>query len=153
MTLKTSLDPVSDLAATDYLVVGIATCFRRDEGELEKIKVVEPVPSAYLESLLQGIPTSYEAVLATTAGSLLDEKELSQLTGRYDAVLCDSFSDRVTATARTYRARPSATQLIPPGTSRTDLNYSTEKKRVLNFKNVVKTEDNVRQHKYTHKKL
>ncbi len=61
--------------------------------------------------------------------------------------------DRVIAAARTYQGQPTVKELVAPGTRRTDLNYSTEKKRVFNFKNVVKAEDNVRQHAYTHKKL
>ncbi|MGF1460192.1 MAG: hypothetical protein ACFBSG_14345 [Leptolyngbyaceae cyanobacterium] len=155
MTNSAILDKASELSATDYLVAGVATCFHRNDGELEAIKVLEPIPSAYLESLLQGIPTSYEVVLATTIGELSQSQptNLRQLTGIDEVHLCENFSDRVIAAARTYHGRPAAQALLSTGTQRTDLNYSTEKKRVLNFKNVVNTEDNVRQHAYTHKKL
>lgn len=153
MTLKTPLDQDSDLTTADYLVAGIATCFLRNEGELETVKVLEPVPSAYLESLLQGIPTSYEIIFATTVGDLSDDGEIARLTRHYNASVGENFGDRVAAAARTYKMRPSATELIPADNPYTDLNYSTEKKRVLNLKKVVKKEDNVRQHKYTHQKL
>ena len=142
-----------DLAAADYIVVGVATCFRREEGEFITLKVLEPIPSAYLESLLEGIPTSYEWVMATTVGELLEADQLLSQTGIADVHLCENFGDRAIAAARTYQGRETAQALLPAGTQRTDLNYSTEKKRLLNFKNVVKAEDNVRQHAHTHKKL
>jgi len=153
MTSQAILDNAPELSAADYLVVGVATCFRRDEGELITVKVLEPIPSAYLESLLQNIPTSYEKVMATTIGDLSGNDNFMGDLGIADVHWCENFSDRVIAAARTYQGRPAAQTLIPVGTERTDLNYSTDKKRVLNYKNVVKAEDNVRQHAYTHKKL
>lgn len=153
MTYNAILETAPDLAAADYVVVGVATCFRRQEDELVTLKVLEPIPSAYLEALLQGIPTAYELVMATTVGDLLETDQLLSQTGIADVHICENFGDRVIAAARTYQGHPTAQTLIPAGTQRTDLNYSTEKKRVLNFKNIVKAEDNVRQHAYTHKKL
>lgn len=153
MTQNALLETAPELAAADYVVVGVATCFRRDEDELVALKVLEPIPSAYLAALLQGIPTSYELVMATTLGELLATDQLRQQTGIADVHLCENFGDRAIAAARTYQGQPDAQTLIPQGTQRTDLNYSTEKKRVLNYKNVVKAEDNVRQHAHTHKTL
>jgi hypothetical protein len=153
MTLNTVVDKTSDITTEDYLVVGVATCFRRDESELEMLKVLEPIPSAYLEALLQGIPTSYSCVMATSVGHLADSNQLANLAGDSDVHLCANFHDRVIAAARTYKTRPAAQALIPTGTSRSDLNYSTEKKRVLNAENIVRAEDNIRQHEYTHKTL
>lgn len=153
MTLNAILEKTPELNAEDYVVVGVATCFRRDESELEMLKVLEPIPSAYLESLLQGIPTSYDRAIAVTLGDLLANPDIAGMTGDQDVHLCENFSDRVVAAARTYKSRPAAQTLIPVGTTRTDLNHSTEKKRVLNFENIVKAEDNVRQHEYTHKTL
>lgn len=153
MTLTNTLQNAPEIAATDYVVVGVATCFHRDESELEMLKVLEPVPSAYLESLLQGIPTSYDRLIAVTVGDLLDNEKISDLTEDKDIHLCENFGDRVIAAARTYQSRPAAQAAIPLGERCSDLNYSIEKKRVLNFENVVKAEDNIRQHEYTHKKL
>ncbi|MEM6519226.1 MAG: hypothetical protein AAF722_07830 [Cyanobacteria bacterium P01_C01_bin.70] len=153
MTHISILENAPELSAGDYVVVGVATCFRRQDGELETLKILEPVPSAYLESLLQGIPTSYEMIMATTLGELLDSSTIIRQTGIADVQLCENFSDRAIAAARTYQGRPSAQTLVAMGNRQTNLNYSTEKKRVLNFKNVVKTADNVRQHAHTHKKL
>lgn len=153
MTHTAILENAPELSAAAYVAFGVATCFRRQEGELETLKVLEPIPSAYLETLLQGIPTSYEMVKATTLGELLDSDALMGQIGIDDVRLCENFSDRAIAAARTYQGRPSTQTLLAIGTQQTHLNYSTEKKRVLNVKNVVKTSDNVRQHAHTHKKL
>jgi hypothetical protein len=60
---------------------------------------------------------------------------------------------RAIAAARTYQSRKEAQSHIPVGTSRNDFNYSTERKRVLNQTRVVRKEDDVKQHEYTHKVL
>jgi ribosomal 50S subunit-recycling heat shock protein len=66
---------------------------------------------------------------------------------------CDDFVDRAIAAARTYKSRPVAQAHIPQGTTKTDFNFSTERKRVLNSERIIKTEDNVKQHAYTHQVL
>jgi hypothetical protein len=153
MTLTTPFANAPDVSSDDYLVIGVATCFRRDDSDLVMLKVVEPVPSAYLESLLQKIPTSYERLLAVQVKQVLEAPDVADLVGEPDVHFCENFSDRVIAAARTYHHQPQAQTRLPLGTVHTDLDYSVEKKRVLNVKNVVKVEDNVRQHAYTHKTL
>ena len=69
------------------------------------------------------------------------------------AQFCDEFTDRAIAAARTYKVRPVAQAHIPVGSSRSDFAYSVERKRVLNSQRLVRTEDNVKQHEYTHKVL
>ena len=151
MTIALTLPP--DLSSHDYLVIGIATCFRREEEETTALEILEPIPSAYLEALLQGIPTTYRWVQGTTLGNLPDVTALAAAIAVSQVQVCENFQDRAIAAARTYQARPGAAALLGTDNPRTDLNYSTEKKRVLNLKTVVKTEDNVRQHEYTHKRL
>lgn len=143
-----------DLAAEDYLLLGLATCFIKADGEVFEVKVVEPIPSAALEALLKGIPTSYQLAVATPLGTILAEAE-PQLLPEFpaDAQFCDEFAFRALAAARTYKSRPEAQVHIPLGTSKTDFNYSTERKRVLNSDRIVKVEDNVKQHAYTHQVL
>jgi hypothetical protein len=153
MTGNPPFPQAPDLLSDDYLALGIATCFQREAGELESIQILEPIPSAYLESLFQDVPTSYQCVVGTTVGAVFNSDQVAELSAEHGAHLCDNFSDRVLAAARTYKSRPEAKTLVPAGSTSTNLNYSTEKKRVLNFKNVVRTEDNVRQHEYTHKQL
>ncbi|MEM1279424.1 MAG: hypothetical protein AAGG53_05230 [Cyanobacteria bacterium P01_H01_bin.152] len=152
MTSNAMLNAAPEISISAYVVVGIATCFQRTDGDLEKLKILEPIPSAYLEVLFQGIPTAYEVIMATTLEELQSDSFMGQAV-LTDVHMCENYRDRLIAAARTYEGRPAAQALIPLHTQRTDLNYSTEKKRVLNFKNIVKAEDNVRQHSHTHKKL
>lgn len=143
-----------DLSADDYIVMGLATCFFKEEGEIHEVKVMEPIPAAALEAIAKGIPTSYQVAIATTLGNLVVGENLQQPPEfPADAQFCDEFTERLTAAARTYKARPVAQAVIPMGTAKTDLNYSIERKRVLNTQRVVRVEDNVKQHEHTHKVL
>jgi hypothetical protein len=143
-----------DLSVDDYIVMGLATCFLKEEGEIHEVKVMEPIPAAALEAIVKGIPTSYKMAIATTLGSLVSGEDLHQPPEfPASAQFCDDFTERLTAAARTYKARPVAQAVIPMGTMRTDLNYSVERKRVLNTQRVVRVEDNVKQHEHTHKVL
>ncbi|NES95050.1 MAG: hypothetical protein F6K32_07410 [Desertifilum sp. SIO1I2] len=144
----------SDVSADDYLVVGLATCFLREEGEVREVQVIEPIPSAALEALFKGIPTSYSMACGTTLGSVVAGESIYKPQEFPEtAQFCEDFVQRAIAAVRTYQSRPSAQELIPQGTIKQDFNFSTERKRVLNALNVVQTEDNVKQHEYTHKVL
>ncbi len=150
----TAIAHAPDLATTDYLVVGLATCYIRDDSEVKEVTVLEPVPSAYLEALFQGIPTAYKCLYATTLGAVVsDGSPIMPADAPQEAQFCTDFEVRALAAARTYQARPVATTLIPLGSRHTPTNYSTEKKRVLNLDPVVTPEDNVKQHAHTHKVL
>ena len=144
----------SDLVPESYVLMGVATCYLRQEGETLAVEVVEPIPSAYMETLLQGTPTAYRQVWGTTLGEALsfDPASLTLEDGS-QARPCADFEQRLVAAARTYQSRPQATTIIPVGTRRDDLNYSTVHKRILNPKNKVSKADNVKQHKYTHQVL
>lgn len=145
-----------DLSSDDYCVLGLATCFVRDEGEVEQLTVLEPIPSAALEALLKGIPTSYQIARATTLGEIFQNDTVkipSDLASDTEINLCDRFAERVAAATRTYKSRPEAREHIPLGSTKQDFNYSLERKRVLNNSRVVSAEDNVKQHSHTHKVL
>ncbi|MBF2014263.1 MAG: hypothetical protein IGS23_03425 [Rivularia sp. T60_A2020_040] len=143
-----------DLAPDDYIVIGLATCFIKEEGEVHEVDVIEPIPSASLESLFKGIPTSYKSAVATTLGSVLDG-EIARKPAQLDnsAQIVNDFSERAFAAARTYKRKESAQSLIPLGKTYSDFQYSVEKKRVLNAQRVVNKDDNVKQHSHTHKIL
>jgi len=149
-----SLSNAPDLADDDYLVLGLATCFLKEEGEIHAVEIIEPIPSAALEAIVKGIPTSYQRATATTIGAVLRGDSL-QAPAHFPstAQFCDEFVSRAISAARTYKARPVAKDLVPAGTSRSDFNFSTERKRVLNSQRIVRTEDNVKQHEYTHQVL
>jgi hypothetical protein len=154
MTSTTPIANAPDLSADDYVVLGLATCFIKEDGEVHEVKVVEPIPSAALEAVIKGIPTSYSLAIATNVGSILFD-ETPQMPAGFptNAQFCDEFAYRAIAAARTYKARPVAQSHIPIGTTKTDFNYSVERKRVLNSQRIIRTEDNVKQHEYTHKVL
>ncbi len=154
MTTAIELPNASDLTTDAYIVIGLATCYLKEDGEIEEVQMVEPIPSAALEALFKNIPTSYSHAIATTLGAVVDAKTM-KIPDSFpaSAQFCPDFVERALAAARTYQSRPEAQNLIPIGTTKADFNYSTEKKRVLNADHVVKTEDNVKQHAYTHQVL
>ena len=155
MTTVTSYPNAPDLSADDYIVIGLATCFVKEDGEVHEVQVIEPIPSAALEAIVKGIPTSYKLACATTVGSVLSSSEAPQKPDGFPeaAQFSDEFVQRAIAAARTYKARPVAQEHIPQGTTRDDFKFSTERKRVLNMQRVVTKEDNVKQHSHTHKVL
>jgi hypothetical protein len=154
MTTAISDQDTSDLAADDYVVIGLATCFIKEDGEVHQVDVIEPIPSASLEALMKDIATSYKLAYATTLGTVLDGDTPILPEGFPDsAQFAEEFAQRVFAAARTYKRKESAKTLIPLGTTYTEFNYSTERKRVLNAARVVTKDDNVKQHSHTHKVL
>lgn len=154
MTTVISYPNAPDVSSDDYVVLGLATCFIKEDGEVHEVKVVEPIPSAALEAIVKGIPTSYQVALATNLGTVLEGDSLKLPTDfPSNSQFCDDFSFRVISAARTYKSRPSAQSHIPLGTSRNDFKFSIERKRVLNSQRIIRTEDNVKQHEYTHKVL
>lgn len=142
-----------DLSADDYIVIGLATCFVKEDGEVHEVQIIEPIPSAALEAIVKGIPTSYKLAWATTMGSVLNSEPQKPDIFPASAQFSEEFEQRAIAAARTYKARPVAQEHIPQGTSRDDFKFSTERKRVLNMQRVVTKEDNVKQHSHTHKVL
>ncbi|AFY38108.1 hypothetical protein Lepto7376_1776 [[Leptolyngbya] sp. PCC 7376] len=144
----------TDLTSADYCVFGVATCFVREEGEVKEVEIMEPIPSAAIEALLKGIPTSYKRACATTLGEVFTDNHIVIPRVLGDRLQTpDDLLERTAAAARTYKRRPEAKEHIAIGTTYEAFNFSTEKKRVLNQDNVVSTEDNVKQHSHTHKVL
>ena len=154
MAYSNSPSAQTDLPADSYVVLGFATCYLRQDGEITEIQIIEPVPSAHLETVLKGVPTSYSALAATTLGQAVDNPKTGlPVEAQRSVHLCEDFTERLQATARSYIHRPSATKLLSPGSSFTDLNFSLDSKRILNPKNKVSKSDNVKQHRYTHEVL
>lgn len=154
MATTTFYPNAPDVSADDYLVIGLATCFLKEEGEVHEVQVLEPIPSAALEAIVKGIPTSYQMACATTLGTVLAGDTPQRPDGfPASAQFSDEFVQRAIASARTYKRREVAQSHIPQGTTRDDFKYSTERKRVLNITRVVRKEDNVKQHSHTHKVL
>jgi hypothetical protein len=154
MATATQFLNISDLTKDDYCVFGLAICFLKQEGELEKVAVLEPIPSAALEAIVKGIPTSYEFARAMSLGEVFQDDNPQIPSNLPDnAQLCENFVERAIAATRTYKNQPHLQGLIPLGSQKDDLNFCLEKKRILNAVHVVRTEDNVKQHSHTHKVL
>ncbi|MDV3000473.1 MAG: hypothetical protein N5P05_002079 [Chroococcopsis gigantea SAG 12.99] len=143
-----------DVSGDDYCVFGLATCFLKEEGELQSVEIIEPIPSAAIEAIVKGIPTSYRLACAKSLGQLfIDGVPTIPAEFPPHSQFCDSFDERAIAATRTYKTHPDAQEFIPLGTSREDVNYSTDRKRVLNSVHIVGNDDNVKQHSHTHKVL
>jgi hypothetical protein len=143
-----------DLTDDDYIVLGSGTCFYKEDGEVHQVEIIEPIPSAALEALFKGIPTSYTIACATTIGAVLNNGNFQVPVGfPENAQFSEEFEHRVFAAARTYKRREVAQSLIPLGTSHSNFTYSTERKRILNASRVVTKDDNVKQHSHTHQVL
>ncbi|MGB3237773.1 MAG: hypothetical protein WBB29_05730 [Geitlerinemataceae cyanobacterium] len=143
-----------DVTAENYVAVGLATCFIREDGEVQEVQIIEPIPSAALEALLKGTPTSYQVAYARTLGEILDGETPIRLPEfPAEAQFCDEFAFRAIAATRTYNSRPAAQSHIPLGTKYDRFEFSLDRKRVLNIQRVISTEDNVKQHDHTHKVL
>ncbi len=139
----------ADLSPQSYLLLGLAHCFWKEEGGLAELLIIEPIPTATLGPLLQGMATSYAVLRATTL------EEAAQVMGEYfsTAQPCPDFWERAIAAARTFQREPQAMTHVAVGQERRDLNFSLERKRVLNSRRSVRDSDNVRQHPHTHKQL
>ncbi|WP_218081043.1 hypothetical protein [Anthocerotibacter panamensis] len=153
---------LSSIERTDYVVVGIAACQRRNaEGKAEPIYVLEPIPATALEAMTIGLRTSFLKVLATTYGALLVEHQLvvPPELSREDLEIGQDFVERINAATRTYKAKPHLRSLpmgivcTPDTLTPLQLNYADEIKRLFGIKHVVSDSDNVKQHAHTHKVL
>jgi hypothetical protein len=154
MTLILMPPNVADVPADAYVVLGLATCFIKEEGKLQPLSIIEPIPSAAIEALCKGIPTSFEKAIATTFGAVWEDGQPKRPEGfPAEAQFCEDFEERLLASTRSYRSCSSIQSLLEAGQTKTDFNYSTEQKRLLNVERVIRTEDNVKQHEYTHQVL
>ena len=151
-SLTTAIPPNTE--SLNYLVVGLATCFIKKDGEVIPVQVIEPIASATLETIVAGIPTSYEFAMATDFHAVIQGERLIRPEGFPEGSRwCEDFVERAIAAARTYQAKKSAQALLPVGERRDDFKYSIERKRILNGERLVSQDDNVKQHAYTHEKL
>ena len=150
MTLSSVPAALSD---SDYVIVGVAHCFTKHDGDVVPVKVLEPVPSAYFEALVKGVPTSYKALYSLQLGEIVKNDQPSVDHVPTDAQFCENFVERALAAARTYQSKADIKKLVPHGQEFSEINFSTDKKRILNAAHKVTAEDNVKQHKYTHMTL
>jgi hypothetical protein len=140
-----------DTEAGDYVTLGVAKVFRRTEGKLEDMLIVEPLPASALDCVARlKVPTSYLRLWTTRLGDVPDAiSELPDtlvLAGE-SVAFADSFTERSQASARTYRRSPEIAGLLPLGVIFSDLNHSTERKRLVEDDWEPDFNDNVKQDK------
>lgn len=154
MAMANPYPNAEDLAPDNYVVLGLATCFLKQDGEVIPIEVIEPIPSAALAAILQGIPTSYHLACGTTLGEILNGENLQKPSiFPPEAEFSREFIQRLFAATRTYKQDDAVKIKIPVGSTYRDFQYSTERKRVLNAQRNISKTDNVKQHSHTHKTL
>lgn len=138
-----------DTKAEDYVTLGVAKVFRRREGEMENLLIVEPLPASALDCVARlRVPTSYVRLWATTLGEVPDAiSELPKtlvLEGE-SVAWGEAFTERIQASARTYRRDPDVVSLLPTGVIFSDVNHSTERKRLIEDDWEPDFDDNVKQ--------
>ena len=159
MTVSLSANEVQGL---EYLVLGIATCFKRNEaGRLEELLVAEPVPAAELDCLYSAARTSsYQLLYATTYAELVRDGApvLPVDVVPANTVPGQAFVERARAAVRSYRTKPNFKHLavgdtVSPDSGPFSLKYSPEPKRILDVDYQPSDADNVKQHAHTHARL
>lgn len=143
------------LDANNYIALGLAKVFMMSEGSPTAKYLVEPLTAGTLETLQLGVPTSYCRVLATTCGQLFDDlaapskiriESLTKLIEGFEGVqICESMIERAAAAARTFRRRPEATTFIAIDQTSEELNFNTDRKRIIDMHFEPSFDDNVKQ--------
>lgn len=91
-SLSTAIFP--NVGALSYLVLGLATCFIKKDGEVIPGQVIEPIPSATLETIVARIPTSYEFAFATDFHAVIQGEKLIRPEGFPEGSRgCEDFID------------------------------------------------------------
>nr|ABK22041.1 unknown [Picea sitchensis] len=137
-----------DWTESDFVAVGLAHCFRELDEKLVDYFVIEPIPSASVESMYNGAATSYKCIVGSTLGEVL-KQEVGLLPEELrGGVFAQNFDFRAKAASRTWKksyAQENLLQLAPIGVVKKDFNFSLEEKRILGVIFEVKDEDNIKQ--------
>lgn len=135
-------------AESDYVAVGLAHCFREVDEKLVDYLIIEPIPSASVESMFKGAATSYKCIVGSTLGEVLRQDVGLLPEELRGGVFAQNFDYRTKAAARTWKkqyAQENLLQLAPIGVVKKDFNFSLEEKRILGVVFEVKDEDNIKQ--------
>lgn len=146
---RSALGENPDWNDDDYIVVGLAHCFRQDEsGKLQDAFLIEPISASSVECMENGGVTCYLHATATTLGVAL-QLDPSLLPPEFaSASFCEDFDFRSKCASRTWKrdhAVKNLMNLVPKGRVRSDYNFSVADKRVLNKKTEVSDSDNIKQ--------
>lgn len=129
-----------------YLCVGLAHCFEKaDDGKLVDRLIIEPISANSLEAMSHGAKTSFLHVFSLLLKDAISKTLPSEFD---DGVFCDEYETRCDAAARTWmrpRAVDDLMDIVPLGMVKSSFNYDTTDMRVLNFDNIVRDDDNIKQ--------
>jgi hypothetical protein len=152
----------NDVQGLEYIVLGVATCYQRDdEGRLTEVNVAEPIPAADLDCLAREVrTTSYSLLYAATYAEVVHDHQPHLPADIFpaDVIPGENFIRRAQAATRTYRTKPDFRHLPLHSTCTPEqgvfrLNYNPEPRRIINAPADVSDADNVKQHGHTHKVL
>ena len=135
------------MSQLNFVALGLANCVIRDsENQLQEIQVIEPIPSASLATLVQGIATSYCLVKGFRIDELLDNTQEVIFPTDFPekAALAQDFKERLLAAARTYQNCDAESLPIQIG-QELSLNNPLPQRRVLNQQSIVTDSDNIKQ--------
>lgn len=161
LNLKASELSANEVQGLEYVVIGIATCFQKDdEGRLQEVLVAEPIPATDLDCLAQGIrTTSYQMIYAATYAEVVQQDHPALPADIFlNSIPGSDFVARTQAATRTYRAKPEFRHLPLHEVCTTEkgvfrLKYSAEPRRIINTLEKVSDTDNIKQHSHTHQVL
>jgi len=144
-----SADYASSLGKDQYLVIGLAHCFEKNEdGKLQDMMLLEPVNAPAMECMAVGARTSFKQVAGVTYGEALS-RDVNAFPEEFrTARFCEKWAYRCEAAARTWmrpHAQDNLMDLVPLGGQRGGFNFNLDDKRVMNMTNEVKDEDNIKQ--------
>jgi hypothetical protein len=158
LNLKGNELSANEVQGLEYVVIGVATCFQKDdEGRLQEVLVAEPIPATDLDCLAQGIrTTSYQMLYAATYAEVVQQEQPALPSDIFlTAVPGSDFVFRTQAATRTYRAKPEFRhiplhEICTPEKGVFRLKYSPEPRRIINALEKVSDTDNIKQHSHTH---
>jgi len=100
-------------ADSDYVVLGLAQCYVKDEeSKLQEVLVIEPIPAAAVECMDNGGVTSYLHAVGVTLGTALQE-DAALLPEEFRAGrFCDEFEFRAKCCVRTWKRQHAQEKLV-----------------------------------------
>lgn len=132
----------------DYIVLGVAHCFVKEESKLSDVFVIEPIPAGAVECMDNGGVTCFKHAIGTRLGTALRQDAALLPPEFHGAKFCEDFDFRTKCASRTWKRQHAVdviTKLMGEGKVRSDWNFGLEDKRVLNMDYEPSDADNIKQ--------
>ncbi|EFN58417.1 hypothetical protein CHLNCDRAFT_140366 [Chlorella variabilis] len=131
-----------------YLTVGLCHCYVKEDGKLADKFIIEPITANSLECMAKGARTSFTHVFSLRLEEALQRSKAAYPAEFAEGTFCEDYETRCDACARTWmrpHAMDNLLDIVPLGQLKSNFNYSTADKRVLNADNIVNDDDNIKQ--------